>query len=397
MIKKTYYTNGKNNFKNGIYDKNEWSAPYMVSYEEIKQRIDGFRLVGRRIKDIRAIGMSYMHRRDDIEGCAYSQLEGLEENERQEKSDYNNIDSDMLMDRYLEIDEPLLIKFDNDEVFEIVTENAPEYRMNMNSIPWWISHKINCPNVEANIMFSVCLGQKIVEVEVITGVVKENESIEYFGAEVGTEIVSEIILWLTNNTGISILPWLDYCEVHCIDRNKSPVKIKVSELKNALFNWEDIHDDEVINFQSQSSTFYFGEKGRERIDSPYYTVIPENEKSRLRIEEDDFSLFTWAISMVNGKSVQIYDDIPDFDYERWYCVLAEAEKIVSFKTFDELFDYLITLKNEMSGDSELLHYINYYGAEFWDHLEKYRIQLEDMKEWTKLVLGKDEKMSVLGF
>ena len=234
MLKETYYTNGKNQFKEGRYDRGEWSAPYMVSCEEIRQRIDSYHLQGRKIKDIRAIGMSYIHRIDDIEDCAYRLLEGVGEDERQEKSEYENLDLDMLMNRCLEIDEPLLIKFDNDEVFEIVTQQAPEYRMNMNSIPWLISYEVNCPNVKANIMFSNCLGQEIVEVEVKNKVVAENESMNYFGAEPGTEIASEVVLWLSNDIGISISPWYDYCEVYCIDRNNLPVKIRVGELKQAL-------------------------------------------------------------------------------------------------------------------------------------------------------------------
>ena len=67
MINETFYANGKNKFKNDEFDGNEWSAPYMVHVNEIKDRIYGFNLVGRKIKDIRFIGLCYNLRREWIE------------------------------------------------------------------------------------------------------------------------------------------------------------------------------------------------------------------------------------------------------------------------------------------------------------------------------------------
>ena len=58
MIKNTIISNGKNNFKNYIFSSSEWSAPTMVSAEEIKNRISSFNLVGRKIKALRMIGLS---------------------------------------------------------------------------------------------------------------------------------------------------------------------------------------------------------------------------------------------------------------------------------------------------------------------------------------------------
>ncbi len=75
MMKETFYTNGKNNFENYEFDRDEWSAPYMVSYKEIKERIDDYELIGRKIDNIRAVGHSYWHTREWIEERAYCMLE----------------------------------------------------------------------------------------------------------------------------------------------------------------------------------------------------------------------------------------------------------------------------------------------------------------------------------
>ena len=52
MMNETFYTNGKNKFKNDEFDGNEWSAPYMVDVNEIKDRNNSFNLMGRKIKNI---------------------------------------------------------------------------------------------------------------------------------------------------------------------------------------------------------------------------------------------------------------------------------------------------------------------------------------------------------
>ena len=72
MMNETFYTNGKNKFKNDEFDGNEWSAPYMVDVNEIKDRINSFNLVGRKIKNIRFIGLCYNLRREWIEEIAYN-------------------------------------------------------------------------------------------------------------------------------------------------------------------------------------------------------------------------------------------------------------------------------------------------------------------------------------
>ena len=160
MIEKTITSDGKNNFKNYTFSSSEWSAPTMVSADEIKSRISSFNLVGRKIKALRMIGLSYFLRRDWIEDVAYRSLsENLPEDERQRKSDYENISPSLMISRSSQIDEPLLIKFEDDEIFEIDTPQEPEFRFSMNCIPWFIEAGTNSPNVDADILFAPCVGR----------------------------------------------------------------------------------------------------------------------------------------------------------------------------------------------------------------------------------------------
>ena len=168
MLEKTYYSNGKNKFEDYTFSSQEWSAPSMVSPGEIRKMISSFKLEGRKIMKLRMIGFSYMLTRDWIESHAYDCLEQFEEEERQKRSDYRNIDPSTPFGCVTQIDEPFLIGFEDGDVFEIETPQEPEFRMSMNCIPWEIEAGTNFPNVDANVLFAPCIGRTIVNVEVRT-------------------------------------------------------------------------------------------------------------------------------------------------------------------------------------------------------------------------------------
>ncbi len=252
MISNTIYSKGRDNFKDYTFSAREWSAPTMVSPKEIRERIDSFALCGRKIKRMRLIGLSDFHTRDWVEEAAYRQVEHLPEEARQRKSNYSTIDPTMQFSRYAQIDEPFLIEFEDGDVFEVDTPQDPEFRMSMNCIPWWIKAGTNQPNVEADILFSPCVGQEIVSVEVNTRITDKDPM--FFCAfnepPYQRELVSNVTLRLRNGLGLQISPDIDYCEVACVDVSNEWVKISFSELKDALFNWEDLHDDEVTDFEN---------------------------------------------------------------------------------------------------------------------------------------------------
>ena len=241
MLKETFYSDGKNNFKNNIFDSNEWSAPYMVSPDEIKNRVHSFNLPGRKIKNIKFTGLNYAYVRHWIEDDIYNRLSDLPEEERQFKSDYNNISPDILFDRRAMIDEPLLIMFEDNDIFEIDTPQCPEFRMSMNCIHFDIDAGTNLPNTHANILFSDCLDQTISKVEVKTYIADKDPMLyRSFNEEpFRKELVSEIVLHFESGTGLAIGPWFDYCIVQSINKDDNCNAIPFSELKKALFNMDD--------------------------------------------------------------------------------------------------------------------------------------------------------------
>lgn len=135
MLEETYYSDGKDDFKDYTFSVQEWSAPTVVSPEELKQRLFSLNLEGRRIRRMKMIGLTYNLTRNWIEEGAYNHLEKLDEQERQYQSDYEHIDPSIELYRYAEIDEPFLLEFEDGDVLEIDTPQQPEFRVSMNCIP----------------------------------------------------------------------------------------------------------------------------------------------------------------------------------------------------------------------------------------------------------------------
>lgn len=117
---------------------------------------------------------------------------------------------------------------------------------------------------------------------------------------------------------------------------------------------------------------------------------------------DDFILFDWAISIYTKSGFDEYGEY-DFSCTQWHEILEIARRIVSFDSFDDLFEFFaeieITGYNIIGGDTYriMLNSINCCGADFWNHLNRYKTQLNDMCKWTELVLSQNEKINIYGF
>ena len=396
MISNTIYSKGRDNFKEYTFSAREWSAPTMVSPTEIRERIDSFALCGRKIKRMRLIGLSYFHTRDWVEEAAYRQVEHLPEEERQRRSNYPTIDPAMQFSRYAQIDEPILIEFEDGDVFEIDTPQDPEFRMSMNCIPWWINAGTNQPNIEADILFSPCIGQEVVSVEVNTRTTDKDPMFfcSFDEPPYQRVLVSNITLRLGNGLGLQISPDIDYCEVVCVDASNEWVKISFSELKDALFNWDDLHNDETTGFEAESHMLFFGRKGAKHTEAPYMTLSSSGKDNAcLHISVEDFLMLDWSISLAIGSWFDEYGEY-HFSHNEWYDLLDEAWRILSADDFDTLFDELI----ERQGKGNYMMWkLNSYGASFWKDRDKYRTQIKDIREWSDLVLGPNDTMHIYGF
>lgn len=401
MLHQTLYSEGKNNFKDYEFSPKEWSAPTMVSPVEIIDRIDSFSLCGRRIKHIRFIGHSFYHTREWVEEAAYNCLDSLPEEERQRLSNYGNITPDMQYVRAAQIDEPIIIEFEDGDRFEIDTPQASEFRMSLNCIPRSIESKYGVPNIQASILFAPCIGQLISEVKVNTYSARKDPMFASAFEEppYERELVSEVELILEDRSRILIGPYIDFCSVDYLDHNKNAITIPFSDLKTALVNWEDLHVDESIDFRAESHTLFFGEKGAEYAEAPYLTLVAAeaDDKHSIYIGVDDFTLIAWCVSRITGC---FFDEYEDYSLKKsdWVSILKEAQSLLATASFDELFDKVVGWNIKYSnGSNYMLSELNSSGAGFWKNREKYRKQIDDLIRWTALAIKENGKLEIYGY
>lgn len=383
-------------FVDNEFSSRKWSAKNITSPEEIEKGIRALHLEGRTIKRMKFIGLCYNLRREWIEESVYNKLEGVDEELRQLQSDYDSIAPETPFIRWAEIDEPFMIEFEDGDSFEIDTPQAPEYCFSMNRIPWYIDAGTNLPNAEANTLFSSAIGKKITAVEVKI-VNLENCPEHFISYPMSDDYVAGITLRLENGLGLHIYGSLDFCEVELIDENGNDVPITFAELKEGLFNWEDIHVDPATDFWSSSYTMFFGKKGAEYTDEPYMTIIPKGINTTLNISVNDFDLLAWSF---NRAKSEIFDEYGDYEFSKneWLAIISEAEQILSFKSFDKLFDYMTSLDlRGRTGINIPLNCLNLSGAEFWRKHRKYEVQIESLKKWTEEVLPSCEGFTMYGF
>ena len=141
---------GDNHFKDNIFDFWTWSAPVLQTAEEVVAAVREQKLIGRVIKDIRAVGHGYYLNCDwfcDI-------IEAIC------KKDDKALDS-MDFPCSIEIDEPLLILFEDGDILGIDYSDGSSLRMEMNTLPWEILPGVNCRNFHANRLFRDLLGCRI--------------------------------------------------------------------------------------------------------------------------------------------------------------------------------------------------------------------------------------------
>ena len=112
-------------------------------------------------------------------------------------------------------------------------------------------------------------------------------------------------------------------------------------------------------------------------------------------------LHAWRIPQRSGNCsiVSIWlDGEYRFTYEQWHAILDEAKYILNTPAFDELFDYVVgwNIRNR-PGRNDMLILMNSSGAEYWNNKDRHRIQLEDVMNWTSLVMNADDNMNIYGF
>ena len=160
-------SDGKNNFKNNEFSYWEWSAPILQTHDEIISKISELNLIGRKIKDVRCIGMAYNWCDYEIDDRIYRKLEDMTPEQRSAlPNPCPYLPEGLYLSRWIEIDEPFLIEFEDGDILGIDYSEGSSVRMELNTIPKNISFGTNQPTIYANKLFEDIIGKEISSIEV---------------------------------------------------------------------------------------------------------------------------------------------------------------------------------------------------------------------------------------
>lgn len=406
MSNSSYKHKNHDIFQDDIFSNKKWSASTVSSPQQIQETINTYNLIGRKIKDIRFIEQCHNLTRNSIEREAYSKLDYLSREEREIKSCYLEIPADLHYKRLVTLSAPIIITLEEKsreeksffpgDTFEVGVFEQNLVRMSMNRISFFIQEGQTFPDVEGEILFSPCINSVIKDIEINSTNCKNS----IFKNKIkSNDSKIEIILWCDNDVGLCIKGDSDFYSVCCINRIREIITIPFSELLKSLHNWEDLHGDDSIGFVAKSRSFFFTADNIETYSDIQYMSIYSGNNS-LYISIWEFVLWGLCISDL----FEIFEEYNYTGYQytklQWQCLLEEAEKLLNFHSFDELFEYRLHLfqKNYQAtiDDYRFTREMNWMGVEFWKNRDIYRVQLEDMKKWTSLVLGEMDTIFIRG-
>ena len=155
------YSPGDNYFRNNRFDFWTWSAPILQTAEEVFAKIHELQIVGRVVKDIRALSHNYGFMFND--SCREI-FEAVRNNDDKALSALD-------FECSVEIDEPLLIQFDDGDVLGIDFSEGSSIRMDMNTLSWDILPSIDERNFHANRIFDNILGKRIDDILITSSLI----------------------------------------------------------------------------------------------------------------------------------------------------------------------------------------------------------------------------------
>ena len=184
--------------------------------EQIRRKLAGYKLEGRRITGLKLLGYSYAQSETNIEEIAD--------------------DPNALFWRCACVDEPLLIQFDDGSVFDIDTPQEPEFNFGLDRAVWQAESHWGPTNVDASSLFSPCVGRTVVSVEVKTYTTSKRPmyGCSFDEPPYTRELASHISFLLENGYTLRIGPRIDFCEIECIGPDGEVEMISQDELQRAL-------------------------------------------------------------------------------------------------------------------------------------------------------------------
>lgn len=238
-------SNGNNNFTDNEFDICEWSAPILQTPEEVIKKIHELKLINRTVKDIYAVGYGYNWNYDEIFYHVSCEMARMNKEERSNlKNRYAFLPEGVFINKWAEIDDPILIEFEDGDVLCLNFNISGAVQMELNTIPKGMKSWREC-NFHANKLFGDIIGMEIELVNVTATVcgdrciheIKEMENqLSY------TDTLS--FRFRSKNTpferiNLEFTTWIDYGQVFLKDYYGNAIKIHAPDIKDVVKGYID--------------------------------------------------------------------------------------------------------------------------------------------------------------
>lgn len=243
---------GNNKFTNNVFSYWEWSAPILQTHNEIIAKLKELKLEGRTIKNIRCVGMAYNWRDDDIADSIYNVLDRMTPKQRCDLPNSKAfLPEGVYLLRWIEIDEPLLIEFEDGDVLAIDYSEGSSVRIDMNTIPNNITFGTNSPTIHTDKLFGDIIGKQIVAVDITTSTVSPDFTASH-GLHLDEQEAYIVGLYIRYREKSAYYPHnslyfashLDYGIVELKDYSGETMKIHAPDVKNIV---EGFIEDDILN------------------------------------------------------------------------------------------------------------------------------------------------------
>ena len=202
------------------YDYDEWYdiAESFYEREEIEDFFEYNDLIGKTIKNLRFVGISYHH--TEYISCPLKDLDPSISDPEKRYTYIGDVSDDVVEERHSDIYEPFIIEFSDGVNLEFMWDEKGGFMFSLNEIPE-SPESIDVRNVDANVLFSTALGKKI------TG-------LEFENSKFYSEFVKVMYICLSDGTRFRISNFYDLCCLSLVDRNDEFLPIKFSEFRKGI-------------------------------------------------------------------------------------------------------------------------------------------------------------------
>lgn len=205
------------------YHFEDWNVKVIQNPNTLLKTIKSYNIKGKKIKKLELVGFAF-------------NFDYLDYKKGKKESLYKD---NKLFYRYVEIDEPFIIEFEDGNRLEIDYSECSSIKIGLNSLPKDLKSLIREPNIDPNILFSDCVGKEIIGFEV--RMVDELELKQFYTGSHDikepssqTGYISKLCILLSDNVMIEFSSFYDYGRVGTSSWTNNPQKIKWEELKNGI-------------------------------------------------------------------------------------------------------------------------------------------------------------------